>query len=150
MFVTGSKKADMIFLKNWWKTDGMDSRNITLVLLKFNMIQSKHKRHLTRWSVLQHIQNNWRKILQQTHLSITPYSHVRWGNIYQVHLKRHPSFCANSWAVSSFILWSAADFFFFLQHIVYCHLHLNNYPIRTTGTVSQPGLIILCRAQLRI
>lgn len=40
--------------------------------------------------------------------------------------------------------------FFFLPHIVYCHLHLNNYPIRTTGTVSQPGFIILCRAQLRI
>lgn len=68
-------------------------------------------------------------------------------NMHQVHLRSHPSFYANSWAVSSFILWSAADF---LQHIVYCHMHPNNYPIRTTGTVLQPGLIILCRAQLRI
>lgn len=62
-------------------------------------------------------------------------------------LKSHPSFCANSWAVSSFILWSDADF---LQHIVYCHLHPNNYPIRTTGTVSQAGLITLGRTQLWI
>lgn len=58
----------------------------------FNIIQNKCKSYLTRQSAIPHIQNNWREIPQNTHPSITfnKQSHVRWGNIYQHHLKSHP------------------------------------------------------------
>jgi len=119
------KKADMIFLKNWWKTDGMDSRNITLVLV----IQSKHKCHLTRWSVLQHIQNNWREILLQTHPSITPHSRVRCGEHLSSSFKTSLKLLCQQLSSQQFYSLKCYWFLFFyfififLQHIVYCHLH---------------------------
>lgn len=69
------------------------------------------------------------------------------GNMHQVHFKKSPKLLWQQLSSQQIYSLKCCRF---LQHIVYCHLHPNNYPIRTTGTVSQPGLIILSRAQLRI